>query len=236
MRERFDVVEAKRNGAEEPLPSIEATNGEATSIPPPLTNGVRNGVHKFKSSEPSAPSASSTPAKREATEDSLSDVIDSAPPKKKRKPSAEDDAVIAARLQAEENSRARPTRGGGPRKTAPVKKKKTPKKKSQARVGSDDSEVEDSPKKVNRNTGFHKPLNLSPALSSLLDGETQMSRPQVTKRIWDYIKANDLQEPDDRRFIRVDDRMREVFKQDKVHMFTMTKIVNQHMFNPEETA
>ena len=235
MRERFDVVEAKRTGAEDPVPSVEAPDGETTTVSIPRTNGV----HKFKSSEPSAPSApsaaSSTPAKREASDDDLSDVVDVAPPKKKRKPtSAEDDATLAARLQAEENNMARPTRGGGPRKAAPSKKK-TPKKKTKARVtGSDDSEVEDSPKKVNRNTGFHKPLNLSPALSGLLDGEAQMSRPQVTKRLWDYIKANQLQDPEDKRFIRVDDRMREVFKQDKVHMFTMTKIANQHMFNPDE--
>jgi upstream activation factor subunit UAF30 len=131
---------------------------------------------------------------------------------------------------------ARPTRGAG-RKAAPAKKKKTPKKKTQAKVtgtGSDDSDVETTPRNVNRNTGFHKPLNLSPALSSLLNGETQMSRPQVTKRLWEYIKGKDLQDPDDKRFIRVDDRMWDVFKQDKVHMFTMTKLVNQHMFNPDE--
>ncbi len=226
------MVEAKRLGAEEPVPSVEAADGEATAAPAPQINGF----HKFKSSEPSAPSAASTPAKREATEDSLSEVDYSAPPKKKRKASAEDDAALAAKLQAEENSLARPTRGGGTRKAAPSKKKQTPKKKTQARVtGSDDSDVADSPKKVvNRNTGFHKPLNLSPALSSLLDGEAQMSRPQVTKRLWDYIKANKLQDQDDKRYICVDDRMREVFKQDKVHMFTMTKIANQHMFNPDE--
>ena len=227
------MVEAKRLAAEELVPSVEGADGETTTAPAPQTNGY----HKSKSSDHSPPSASSsTPAKREATDDSLSEVDDSAPPKKKRKAGAEDDAALAAKLQAEENSLARPTRGGGTRKAAPSKKKKTPKKKTQARVtGSDDSDVADSPKKVvNRNTGFHKPLNLSPALSSLVGGHPQMSRPQVTKHLWDYIKANELQDPDDKRFIRVDDKMREVFRQDKVHMFTMTKIANQHMFNPDE--
>jgi upstream activation factor subunit UAF30 len=232
VRERFDVVEAKRNGAEEPVPSVETADVDA--VPPPQTNGV----HKIKSMAPStgSPSVATTPAKREASSATLSDLDDSAPPKKKRKPSAEDDAALAARLQAEENSLARPTRGGGARKTAPVKKKKTPKKKTKVRVaGSDDSDLEDeSPRAVNRNTGFHKLLNLSPALSSLLGGATQMSRPQVTKHLWMHIKANDLQEPSDKRYINCDAPMREIFKQDKINMFTMTKLVNQHMYNPEE--
>jgi upstream activation factor subunit UAF30 len=152
VRERFDVVEAKRNGAEDPVPSVEAVDGEPINVSAPQTNGV----HKSSEASAASPSASTTPAKREATSDDLSDVDDSAPPKKKRKTNAEDDAALAARLQAEEDKMARATRGVGSRKTAPVKKKKTPKKKARSRVtGSDDSDVEDSPRAVNRNTGFH---------------------------------------------------------------------------------
>jgi len=222
VRERFDVVEAKRNGAEHPLPSVETEEPAAAHT---------NGIHKSKSSDPSntSPTPDSSPVKREASEDELSDVIDDAPPRKKRKASIEDDATLAARLQAEEDKMARPTRGGAPRKAASSKKKKTPKKKTQARVtGSDDSDVpsEDKPKK---NTGFHKPLNLSPALTALL-GDSQLSRPEVTKRLWKHIKGNDLQDPADKRYIRCDDPMRSVFKQDRVHMFTMTKLANEHMF------
>lgn len=62
----------------------------------------------------------------------------------------------------------------------------------------------------------------------------QLSRPQTVKRVWEYIKANDLQDPSDRRQIRCDDRMRLVFKQDRVHMFTMTKILNQNLYDPGE--
>jgi hypothetical protein len=83
--------------------------------------------------------------------------MDESPPKKKRKePTVDADAVYAARLQAEEDKRARPTRGGNSRKAAPIKKK-TPKKKTAARVrGSDDSDVEDSPtEKKPKNTGFN---------------------------------------------------------------------------------
>lgn len=70
------------------------------------------------------------------------------------------DALYAARLQAEENLRARPTRGGIVRKSAPVKKKKSPTKaKTSKKVkAEDDSDLEGSDgekKEVNRTGGFH---------------------------------------------------------------------------------
>lgn len=76
-------------------------------------------------------------------------------------------------------------------------------------------------------------MALSPPLSELL-GETQLSRPQCVKKIWDYIKARDLQDPNDKRQIRCDDGLRTVFKTDKVHMFTMNKILNQNLYALDE--
>ncbi|KAL8798277.1 MAG: hypothetical protein Q9182_006807 [Xanthomendoza sp. 2 TL-2023] len=98
--------------------------------------------------------------KRESTEvEESSEAVDVAPPKKKRKRTpVDDDAAFAAKLQAEENIRARPTRGGGPKKAVPIKKKKTPKKKTADRVeAADDSDMdsEAAEKKVNRSGGFH---------------------------------------------------------------------------------
>lgn len=147
--ERFDVFNAKENGADEPVPSVEAAE------PKPATNG-----HK-KSHSPSS--------KREAEDSEMSDVIDDAPPKKKKRKasSPEDDAAFAARLQAEEDRNARPTRGGSSRKSAPAKKKSGKKKTNNKVTASDDSDVEDgtTKRKVNRNTGFHKPMNLSESAS-----------------------------------------------------------------------
>lgn len=148
--ERFDIFNARQNGtnhADEPIASVEVTE------PKPVTNG-----HK-KSHSP--------PTKREADDSDLSDVIDNAPPKKKKRKATseeDDDAAFAARLQAEEDRNARPTRGGGSsRKSASAKKKSSKKKTANKVTASDDSDVEDgTPKrKVNRNTGFHKPMNLS---------------------------------------------------------------------------
>jgi upstream activation factor subunit UAF30 len=81
---------------------------------------------------------------------------------------------------------------------------------------------------------MQKPLNLSPALSSLLDGETQLSRPQTVKKIWAYVKERGLQDPNDKRQIRCDEPMRAVFKTDRVHMFTMNKILNQNLYAVDE--
>lgn len=221
--QRFDIFYARQNGEAEPIPSVETADST------PRINGKHN-----VSASPSA-----TPSKREADvePDDQSDSVGNAPPKKKRKASVDEDAAFAARLQAEEDKKARPTRGGTSRKAGPVKKKHTPKKKTRTKVtGSDDSDIDDdgrSTRKVNRETGFHKPLNLSPALSDLF-GVPALSRPQVTKRIWEYIKSKDLQDPGDKRFIVCDDRLKDIFKQDKVHMFTMTKLLNQQMYNPDE--
>ncbi len=95
-------------------------------------------------------------------EDELSDLPNVSPPKKKIKtePFLVADAIYAAKLQAEENSRARPTRGSA-RKTTIIKKKRSTKKKTREKVkAEDDSDIqisgsEATEKKVNRSGGFH---------------------------------------------------------------------------------
>lgn len=135
----------------------------------PVSNGDKAAVkhepkeHKQRlSSAPETPSPSKPPQKYENDEDELSDVVDTPPPKKKRKAvtTADEDAAFAARLQAEENSRARPTRGGVNRKMNAVKKKKTPKlKRTDGKIKpEDDSDIgptsDVADKKVKKG-GFH---------------------------------------------------------------------------------
>jgi chromatin remodeling complex protein RSC6 len=54
------------------------------------------------------------------------------------------------------------------------------------------------------------------------------------KKIWEHIKARDLQDPADKRQIRCDEKMQLVFKLDKVHMFTMNKILGKQLYPIEE--
>jgi upstream activation factor subunit UAF30 len=59
----------------------------------------------------------------------------------------------------------------------------------------------------------------SDSLSAFLN-EARLSRPQTVKRIWDYVKANGLQDQSDKRYILCDDAMQTVFHTEKLHMFT----------------
>ncbi len=62
----------------------------------------------------------------------------------------------------------------------------------------------------------------------------QLSRPQVVKKIWEYIKERDLQDPADKRQIRCDEKLQSVFKTDKVHMFTMNKLLGKQLYPIED--
>jgi upstream activation factor subunit UAF30 len=76
-------------------------------------------------------------------------------------------------------------------------------------------------------------MTLSTPLAALV-GAPSLSRPQTVKKIWAYVKERDLQDPSDKRQIRCDDAMRAVFRQDKVHMFTMNKLLAQHLYAADE--
>jgi chromatin remodeling complex protein RSC6 len=61
-------------------------------------------------------------------------------------------------------------------------------------------------------------------------GTEPITRGEVAKRLWDYIKANGLQDPADKRTIIADDKLRPIFDgKDRVSMFEMTKLANGHM-------
>ncbi|KID72902.1 SWIB/MDM2 domain protein, partial [Metarhizium brunneum ARSEF 3297] len=195
---------------------FDAVSGaDVEDVPEPSPHKRSNGVSVYDETDPSA---SPEPAKKKA----------------KRASSSEDaDARLAAQLQAQENSlaRGRTTRGGGDRA---VKKRKAPRKKSSKKVrDDDDSDVngsgESGVKKRKAGGGFQKPFNLSSTLSDIC-GETQLSRPQVVKKLWEHIKANDLQDPADKRQIRCDAKMQAVFKQARVDMFKMNKEIGNHLY------
>ncbi len=81
------------------------------------------------------------------------------------------------------------------------------------------------------NPAFMKPMQPSEELGAVV-GARPMPRTEVTKRIWDYIRKNGLQDQKNRRQINADDRLRAVFGgRRQVSMFEMTKLVNQHLKN-----
>ena len=78
------------------------------------------------------------------------------------------------------------------------------------------------------NAAFMKPLTPSKELAAVV-GSTPLPRTEVTKKIWDYIKANNLQDAANRRNINADAKLRPIFGKDQVSMFEMTKLVSQHL-------
>ncbi|MBV2182288.1 SWIB/MDM2 domain-containing protein [Castellaniella sp. MT123] len=78
------------------------------------------------------------------------------------------------------------------------------------------------------NAAFMKPLTPSATLAAII-GKDAVPRTEVTKRIWDYIKKHDLQDPANRRNINADAKLRPLFGKDQVSMFELTKLVSQHL-------
>jgi upstream activation factor subunit UAF30 len=85
--------------------------------------------------------------------------------------------------------------------------------------------------KTTRNAqgGLARPVRPDSTLSPIVGAEP-LTRADLTKKVWDYIKKNNLQDPNDKRSIRADSKLKPVFGgKDKVTMFEMTKLVNQHV-------
>ena len=74
-----------------------------------------------------------------------------------------------------------------------------------------------------------KPLTVSPELAEVV-GKGPMPRSEVVKKLWVYIKGNNLQNPKNKRNINADDNLKKVFGgKAVVNMFEMTKLVSKHL-------
>ena len=74
-----------------------------------------------------------------------------------------------------------------------------------------------------------KSRQISAELAEFLGQGKEMARTEVVKALWGYIKANNLQNPKDRREIILDEKMRELFHVDRFTMFTMNKYIGSHI-------
>lgn len=79
------------------------------------------------------------------------------------------------------------------------------------------------------NSAFMKPLKVSEELAAVV-GKGPLPRSEVVKKLWVYIKKNDLQDAKNRRNINADENLKKVFGgKATVDMFEMTKLVSKHL-------
>lgn len=79
------------------------------------------------------------------------------------------------------------------------------------------------------NSAFMKPLNVSADLAAVV-GKGPLPRSEVVKKLWVYIKKNNLQDPKNKRNIVADADLKKVFGgKAVVNMFEMTKLVSKHL-------
>jgi len=79
-----------------------------------------------------------------------------------------------------------------------------------------------------KTAAFMKALTPSPELAAIV-GVQPLPRTEVTKRIWDYIKARDLQNPTNKRNVLCDQQLKAVMGKDEVTMFEMAKLIGRHL-------
>ena len=79
------------------------------------------------------------------------------------------------------------------------------------------------------NSAFMKPMTVSAELAAVV-GTGPMPRSEVVKKLWAYIKSNNLQDPVKKRNINADAALKVVFGgKETVDMFEMTKLVSKHL-------
>ena len=83
-------------------------------------------------------------------------------------------------------------------------------------------------KKRTPNAAFMKAMTPSATLAAII-GDKPMPRTEVTKKVWEYIKRNKLQDSVNIKTINADAKLRSVFKKAQVSMFEMTKLINAHL-------
>ena len=106
----------------------------------------------------------------------------------------------------------------------PAAKKATVKKPAAKKTAANKPAAKRKP-----NAAFMKAMTPSASLAAVIGG-SPMPRTEVTKKIWDYIKKNKLQDAINRRLINADEKLRAVFGGKKqVSMFEMTKLVSNHL-------
>jgi chromatin remodeling complex protein RSC6 len=133
--------------------------------------------------------------------------------------------MATAKKGAKKPAAKKSAKKSGAKKPAAKKAaKKAPAKKPAPKKAAKKSSAKRKP-----NAAFMKAMTPSAVLAAVI-GSSPMPRTEVTKKIWDYIKKNKLQDAINRRLINADEKLRAVFGgKGKVSMFEMTKLVSNHL-------
>ena len=105
-------------------------------------------------------------------------------------------------------------------------KKKAPKKAAPKKAAPKKAEKKKTARKPN--AAFMKALAPSATLGEVI-GDSPVPRTEAVKKIWNYIKANGLQDKANRRMINADDKLKPLFGKDQVSMFDLAKILSKHL-------
>ena len=134
--------------------------------------------------------------------------------------------MATAKKAAKKSAAKKPAKKTAAKKPAAKKsaaKKAAPKKPAAKKA------AKKTASKRKPNAAFMKAMTPSAVLANVI-GSSPMPRTEVTKKIWDYIKKNKLQDSIKRRLINADEKLRAVFGgKGKVSMFEMTKLVSNHL-------
>ena len=76
--------------------------------------------------------------------------------------------------------------------------------------------------------GIHKPVTPSKELGEIV-GKDALPRSEMVSKVWDYIRKNKLQNPENKREILADDKLKKIFGKDKCSMFEMNKHLSGHV-------
>ncbi|MBA3889923.1 MAG: hypothetical protein H0X64_05280 [Gemmatimonadaceae bacterium] len=139
---------------------------------------------------------------------------------------------MAAKKAAKKGAAKKGAAKKGAAKKSPAKKASAKKavKKAPARKAAKKAPAKKAAKRT-PNAAFMKAMQPSEALGAVV-GSKPIPRTEVTKKIWEYIRKNNLQDAKNRRQINADEKLRPVFGGKKsVSMFEMTKLVNNHLKN-----
>jgi len=86
----------------------------------------------------------------------------------------------------------------------------------------------DKPEAGKKPNALQQPLQPSKELAELV-GSDPLPRGEVVSKVWVYIKAQNLQNPEDKREILADDKLKKIFGKDRATMFEMNKYLAQHL-------